>query len=104
MSINLVMQLEPRIRDFETLEEEILTILAEESAELIQEIMKMKRRNSYPSKQFGEELGDVMCLIEMCHEYKLANRSVTNVRMHQKKEKLKEWSKIFEKARDFRYE
>lgn len=92
------------IRDFETLEEEIVTILAEESAELIQEIMKMKRRNSYPSKQFQEELGDVMCLIDLCFEYKLVNPSVVNVRSYQKKEKLKKWSKIFEKARDFKYE
>jgi NTP pyrophosphatase (non-canonical NTP hydrolase) len=92
------------IRDFETLEEEIVTILAEESAELIQEIMKMKRRNSYPSKQFQEELGDVMCLIDLCFEYKLANRPNANMRSYQKKEKLKKWSKIFEKARDFKYE
>jgi NTP pyrophosphatase (non-canonical NTP hydrolase) len=92
------------IRDFETLEEEILTILAEESAELIQEIMKMKRRNSYPSKQFQEELGDLMCLIDLCFEYKLANRSIVDYRSYQKKEKLKQWSKIFEKARDFRHE
>ena len=92
------------IRDFETLEEEIVTILAEESAELIQEIMKMKRRNSYPSKQFQEELGDVMCLIDLCFEYKLANRSNANMRSYQKKEKLKKWSKIFEKARDFKFE
>ena len=49
-----------------TKEEEILTILAEECAELIQEIMKLKRKDAckFPTASFVKEVGDVYVILE----------------------------------------
>lgn len=83
------------IRKFETREEEILTILAEECAEVIQEIMKCKRKNSYQSDDLEKEIGDLVCMLRLAQEYKITNKSRTNLRAYEKTQKLKEWSNIF---------
>jgi len=83
------------IRKFETRDEEILTILAEECAEVIQEIMKCKRKNSYKSDALEKEIGDLVCMLRLAREHKITDRSRINLRAYEKSQKLKEWSHIF---------
>lgn len=82
------------IREFETYQEEVVTLLAEECAELIQEIMKMKRKNNYDSVKFVEEIGDVMALLDLAHKADMF--SWTDVDRYEsfKKIKLKQWSNL----------
>lgn len=84
------------IRKFETTDEEILTILAEECAELIQEIMKMKRKDHYRSETFESEVGDVICLLQIAEEHGLFDTDKSAVFAASKRTKLHKWSKIFE--------
>ena len=84
------------IRKFETIDEEILTILAEECAELIQEIMKMKRKDHYRSETFEAEVGDVIALLHIAEQEGLYDHDVAMRFAAQKKEKLKKWSNIIE--------
>ena len=83
------------IRRFETRDEEILTILAEECAELIQEIMKMKRKDHYRSETFESEVGDVLCLINLLYKEGMVDASRMVPLMDSKKEKLKKWSNVY---------
>lgn len=88
------------IRKFETTDEEILTILAEECAELIQEIMKMKRQDHYRSVTFESEVGDVICLLQLAEEYEIFNKDAAARRAADKRTKLKKWSRIFDSSVD----
>ena len=56
-------------------EEEILTILQEECAEVIQAISKIKRFGLEKKniKQLEKELGDFLCLLRFLHEDKIIN-------------------------------
>lgn len=83
------------IRKFETLDEEVLTILAEECAELIQEIMKMKRKDHYRSETFEAEVGDVICLLQIAEEHGLFDTDQVTRFAATKKEKLHKWSNLF---------
>ena len=80
------------IRQFETYEEEVVTILAEECAELIQEIMKMKRKGDYNSLDFVNEIGDIMALLDLAHQADMFSWSAVDERVQVKLEKLKTWS------------
>ena len=75
---------------------ELLTVLQEECAEVIQEASKIKRFGHEPDNliRFEKEMGDLWCLIELCHEYDLI--SYTNIEEYskQKREKLKLFSDI----------
>ena len=82
------------IRKFETSVEELLTILAEECAELIQEIMKMKRKNNYSSSKFTDEAADVLLMFNLCREKDLLNEEDIQARFKVKREKLKQWSRL----------
>lgn len=84
------------IRKFETQEEEIITILAEECAELIQEIMKMKRKDHYASTLFEEEIADVICMIQLAEEQGMFDMDRVRQHIAIKKSKLEKWSNIFE--------
>jgi len=50
--------------------EELMTVLAEECAEVIQATCKIKRfgLNGDNLQELAKELGDLQCMIEMCHE------------------------------------
>lgn len=75
---------------------ELLTVLQEECAEVIQEASKIKRFGHEPDNliRFEKEIGDLMCMIEICQEYDLI--SFTNVEEYGKlkREKLKKFSDI----------
>ena len=72
---------------------ETLTILQEECAEVIVEVSKILRFDN-DSSRLEEEIGDVLCMINLLLEQKAIN--VSNVTRHadKKREKLKKWSSI----------
>ena len=85
---------------------EILDILTEELAEVIMAISKIKRfgiESEHPVTHvknidnFEEELGDTLCLIDLC----IANGLVDNSNIwnyaYTKREKLTKWSKTLMK-------
>lgn len=75
---------------------ELLTVLQEECAEVIQEASKIKRFGHNPDNllRFEKEMGDLMCMIDLCQEYDLI--SFTNIEHYSKlkREKLKKYSDI----------
>ena len=84
---------------------EILDILQEECAEVIQAISKCRRfgmENTY-SKGTGtqrehlvQELGDVTLLIELLHAHQLYTEKELKEAQRKKSQKLIEWSSIYE--------
>ena len=82
------------IRTFESPAEELLTILAEECSELIQEIMKMKRKDHYASDLFIDEAADVLLMLQMARDMGLLNEDAIQSRFKVKREKLKKWSNL----------
>jgi len=77
--------------------QELLTITMEECGELIQACSKAIRCDTYyNNEKLTEEVGDVMCMFELLHEYDLISWSDIDKRVLVKKEKLKKWSKLLE--------
>lgn len=77
--------------------QELLTITMEECGELIQACSKAIRCDDYhDNKKLLEEVGDVMCMIELLHEYDLISYNDVEDRVKVKKEKLKKWSRLYE--------
>ena len=75
--------------------QELLTITMEECGELIQECSKaIRKKDYYGNERLTEEVGDVMCMIELLHEYDLISWSEIGERVEVKKERLKEWSDL----------
>ena len=83
------------IREFETSKEEIVTILAEECAELIQEIMKMKRKNNYASSPFMNEVADVLLMIDLAKQAGMISEEQLAMRTPIKRNKLIQWFNLF---------
>ena len=83
------------IRKFNSREEEIATILTEECAELIVECMKMKRKKEFTSEAFEEEVGDVLCLLELAREQGMYDPKKAEQRVEIKRNKLHKWSNLF---------
>jgi len=80
--------------------QELLTITMEECGELIQECSKAIRcKDYYGNEKLVEEVGDVMCMIELLHEYDLISWSEIGERVEVKKERLKEWSDLIREYR-----
>ncbi len=84
---------------------EILTILQEEAAEVIQIVSKIHRfgynsdtlHGGYilnNAKRLEEELGDLQCMINLCIEHHLVDEAMLQIRTQEKREKLKTWSNI----------
>ena len=80
--------------------QELLTITMEECGELIQACSKAIRCDDYYAnrtrRKLTEEVGDVMCMFELLHEYDLISWSDIDKRVLVKKEKLKRWSDLIE--------
>lgn len=88
---------------------EILDILQEECAELIQIISKCKRfgidtihlKANIPNRQrLVEEIGDVICMLELLEEHNLIDPEQVKEAKLAKREKLKVWSSIFKETQD----
>jgi len=83
---------------------EILDILQEECAEVIQAISKIRRfgiDNSYKDggtqrEHLVQELGDVTLLIELLKAHRVFTDAELRAAQLRKSQKLVEWSKIYE--------
>ena len=81
----------------EQIKTEALIILMEECGELIQACSKIIRTNnsSVYRKQLQDEIGDVMCMIDIMKHSGLVNDEQIEERIKVKKEKLMKWSLLF---------
>lgn len=77
--------------------EEMLVITAEECGELIQACSKVIRSNSETKylKNLQDEVGDVVCMIELLIASDLVTEEQIDNRVKEKKQKLKKWSLLF---------
>ncbi len=89
--------------------QEVLDILQEEAAEVIQAVSKIRRfgwDNKHPDsdqnnlEHLEEELGDMQAMIEILMEMNVASWGNVTVAKRAKIEKLKKWSNIFNKTDD----
>jgi len=75
--------------------QELLTITMEECGELVQACSKAIRCDDYhDNDKLIEEVGDVMCMIELLHEYDLISYIDIEKRIKVKREKLTQWSDL----------
>ena len=75
--------------------QELLTITMEECGELIQVCSKGIRKEHYhDNKELTEEVGDVMCMIELLIEYDIISQTNIDERVFEKKKKLLKWSNL----------
>jgi NTP pyrophosphatase (non-canonical NTP hydrolase) len=84
-------------------DEELLTITMEECAEVIQACSKIIRfgpDSSYDGKTALEtlekELGDLQCMIDLLHANDMVSYTAMDDHAYDKREKLKQWSNLFE--------
>lgn len=83
---------------------EILVITQEECAEVIQEISKIFRFGINEQHKSGithqskleEEIGDLLCMIDLMIKFDLVNESNLYTAIINKQNKLKQWSKIYD--------
>lgn len=77
--------------------EELLIITAEECGELIQACSKVIRSNGETKylKNLQDEVGDVVCMIEILIANDLVTEEQIADRVKEKKQKLKKWSLLF---------
>ena len=87
-----------------TEQEEILCILQEECAEVSQVVCKIRRfgideinyhSNKSQQETLEDEIGDLLCLIDIAIERKMLNLDRLYQAKQNKREKLKKWSSIF---------
>lgn len=84
-------------------EQEIMDILQEECSEVIQCVSKVRRFGIDNSHKSGEtqrenltkEIGDVQCMINLCIEHGIVEKSAVDAAVLNKQAKLKIWSNIF---------
>ncbi len=79
--------------------DEIMTILQEECAEVIQAVSKVKRFGMPENHAtLVKELGDLQAVIEIMYEFQVVNCTIDQKfeNIFQKRQKLKKFSKIFE--------
>lgn len=75
--------------------DELLVITMEECSELIQVASKAIRCGTYyDNDKLTEEVGDVLTMIDLLHEYDLVSWNDLDERKKVKLEKLKKWSNL----------
>lgn len=78
-----------------TAQHEILQLLQEECAEVIQAASKCirfgEKDNTY---QLEKEIGDLFCILEIMHEYDMFSYTTVEQYILEKKEKLKKYSNL----------
>ena len=72
--------------------QELLTITMEECGELIQACSKALRRLDIDDQNLRDEIGDVMCMIELMQEWDVVGWTEIENRVEHKRDKLKQWS------------
>ncbi len=76
--------------------QEMLVITMEECAEVSQACSKMLRFNEQIDyKNLQDEIGDLMCMVELLKAQGLVTDQQITKRMEVKREKLKKWSSLF---------
>jgi NTP pyrophosphatase (non-canonical NTP hydrolase) len=84
--------------------EELLVILQEECAEVIQSASKCRRfgiDNMYTKgsgtqrENLTKEIGDLQCMIDLCIDYGVVEKSAVDLAILNKQEKLKEFSNLY---------
>ena len=85
-------------------EREVMNILSEECAEVIQAISKCRRFGIDESHlkagvtnrvHLTEEFGDLLCMIDLAIQHVIVEYSELQLAKNAKEEKLKKWSNIF---------
>ena len=81
--------------------EEMLVITMEECGELTQACSKYIRSNGRAKyrQNLRDEVGDVMCMIEVLKMAGLVTDEQIKTRMEDKRKKLRKWSNIFEEEK-----
>ena len=83
---------------------EVMDILQEECAEVIQIVSKIRRfgideihlkRGMSNREMLCEEVGDVLCMIELLRELEIINDAGIQSAVQNKRKKLEQWSTIF---------
>ena len=75
--------------------DELLVILMEECGELIQAASKAIRcAEYYDNDRLTDEVGDVLTMIDLLHEYDLVSWKDLDERKRVKLERLKKWSNL----------
>lgn len=84
------------------IDSEVLLILQEECAEVIQAISKVFRfgiddeyKGQTNREHLEEEIGDLMCMIDLLISNEIISESAVMTAKYEKINKLKTWSKIF---------
>ncbi len=72
--------------------QELLVITMEECGELIQACSKSLRRQDIDDQNLRDEIGDVMCMIELMQEWDIVGWTEIENRVEHKRDKLKQWS------------
>ena len=78
-------------------QQQLMTITAEECGELTQVCMKILRRGEVDQEmrtKLIEEIGDVMCMVDLMHEYDIFSYADVENRIEVKKDKLRVWSDL----------
>ena len=73
---------------------ELMVITMEECDELIQACSKAIRCNDYHNDSLKEEIGDVMCMIELIKSNGLITQREIDNQIQTKRMKLMKWSKL----------
>jgi NTP pyrophosphatase (non-canonical NTP hydrolase) len=88
-------------------QKEIMLIAQEECAEVVQAISKIFRfgpddvYNDFTNKQrLEEEVGDLLCMIDLMMENNLINKEKVYTASTQKKIKLEKWSNVFSEDKE----
>ena len=88
-------------------ETEVMDILQEECAEVIQMISKCRRfgiDNTHLKagisnrKKLTEEIGDLVCMIQLAQEFGIVDADAVQAASARKQEKLQVWSNIFKET------
>ena len=75
---------------------ELMVITMEECGELIQACSKAIRCNDYHNDSLKEEVGDVMCMIELIKSNGLITQREIDNQIQTKRMKLMRWSKLID--------
>lgn len=85
---------------------ELLTILQEECAEVIQRVSKVKRfgQDKHNLDLLAKEVGDLVCMIELLQQWEVVSYSAVEDARTEKLFKLRVWSHLFDYDSDENYD
>ena len=85
---------------------ELLTILQEECAEVIQRVSKVKRfgQDKHNLDLLAKEVGDLVCMIELLQQWEVVSYTAVEDARIEKLFKLRTWSTLFDYDSDDDYD